>query len=256
MVLISEGIEQVRAFALPESVDESGTVFGEPLSVLVNWESSHFDKLHQVYVDGVFCGFTEDISDRQAVVNFGISFRSAACIEVFAVVPEMAHIDHSDELESLSSGGQVRIRWVPGAGTVRFGTVSIFSNGGSGEIDFGEPVGEVCLSPGNWQYGWGFGLSCFGRSDFGFDGAGAVGFGAGVFGGGEFGFDAEEVEWVSGELAAGEYLFGLKCLDMYGDGEENYFEVGPVTVLPGAKGAEGLKAENYDASAGRLVLSF
>jgi hypothetical protein len=254
MALISNGIDRVQAYALPAGVRSDGNTINEPLSVLVSWQSIHDDKLHQIYINGKLCGLTEDVFGRQAVVAFSSSWESVIRIEVFAVEPIEGINDYSSELE-YRDGNRVRVSWIKNAAIPLESVVDIFSNDGSGDIDFQEPVqkGLPCWSI--WQDKWGFGLSGFGVSDFGYDGAGAVGFGRGYFGGGEFGFDAEESEWISGELKAGEYRFGIKIRDCQGNVQEVASESGPVTVLPSMKGAVSLRVKSYDADNNLLVLA-
>lgn len=254
MTLISSGIDQVRAYALPGGIGADGNTINEPLSVLVSWQSIHDDKLHQIYINGELCRFTEDVLQRQTVLSFCSSWESVVRIEVFAVEPIEGMNDYSSELE-YSDGNRVRVSWVRKAAIPLESVVDIFSNGGSGEIDFQEPVKEGLSCWDVWQDKWGFGLAGFGVSDFGYDGVGAVGFGRGCFGGGEFGFDAEESEWISGELKAGEYQFGIKIRSRQGNVQEVTCEAGPVTVLPAAKAAVDLSVKSYDAGSNLLVFA-
>jgi hypothetical protein len=254
MTLISSGVEKVRAYALPVGIGASGNLVNEPLSVLVIWQSKYDDKLYQVYINGELCGFTEDVAERQAVVSFCSSWQSVIRIEVFAVEPWQANNDYSNELE-FTGGSRVRLSWIKRTSIPPGGTAEIFSNGGSGEVDYQEPVSEGLPCWDVWQDKWGFGLSGFGASDFGYDGAGAIGFGRGSFGGGEFGFDAEDMEWVSGELKAGEYRFGIKIRACNGNIEEEGSETESITILPAAKGGEGLKVISHDIENNLLILS-
>ena len=254
MALISSGVERVRAYALSVGVGADGNVINEPLSVLVRWQSEYDDKLYQIYINGKLCAFTEDVNERQAVVPFRSSWQSSICIEVFAVEPWQVINDYSSEVE-FAGGSRVRLRWIRKA-TVPPGAVAdIFSNGGSGEIDYQEPIEEGLPYWDVRQDKWGFGLSCFGASDFGYDGAGAAGFGRGCFGEGEFGFDAEETEWDSCELKAGEYQFGIKIRGKDGIVEEQASETETIMVLPGAKGTDHLSVSSYDMSSNLLTLS-
>ena len=60
----------------------------------------------------------------------------------------------------------------------------------------------IPLWPGQYDNN-GFGLSSFGKGDFGFDGSASIGFGKGNFGFGEFGFDACLMSWRSEERRVG-----------------------------------------------------
>ena len=149
----------------------------------------------------------------------------------------------------------MRLGWIRNATVSLEAVVDIFSNEGSGEVDFQKPIREGLPYWDVWQDKWGYGLSCFGMSDFGYDGAGAVGFGRGYFGGGEFGFDAEEIKWISDELKAGEYRFGIKIRSNDGSFQESVGESGTITVLPAAKGGEKLTVSSYDRASNSLTLS-
>lgn len=254
MALISSGINRVRAYALAAGVGADGKVINEPLSVLVHWQSDYKDKLFQVYVNGQLCGFTEALSQRQAVVSFGSSWQSPVRIEVFAVEPYQVINDYSNEFE-FTGGNRVRLSWIRKAAVPAGSFVDIFSNGGSGQIDYQEPVKEGLPYWGVWQDKWGFGLCCFGAGGFGYDGNGAVGFGRGYFGDGELGFDSEELEWISSELQAGEYQFGIRIRDKDGFIDDEACETETVTVLPNAKGGEDISFGSYDANSNTLTLS-
>jgi len=129
----------------------------------------------------------------------------------------------------------------------------IYSNDGSGEIDYdGEASGEVAIWPA-WQDKGGWGLSRFGMSDMGFDGSAAVGFGRGVFGEGEFGFDADRTRWLSGELADGLYRFGVKVVDASGN-ESGAVESGEIALVRKAGNAEEITVASWEEGAGELAI--
>lgn len=245
MALISSGIYRVRAYALPAGVFANGDCVYEPLSVLVGWRCELEGKLYQVYVDGRLAGVTGDLQQREIAISLNSSWQRVVCIEVYAVEPGEANVDHSDEIESAFGGGRVELSWIRGMSLPHDGVVEVFGDGGSGEVALDESLGEIDIW-GVWQDKGGFGLSSFGKSDFGFDGSAAVGFGRGVFGGGEFGFDADGMEWVSEELNAGEYLFGLSVVDGKCGSEVGYCQTDPVVVVPLPKGDLGLEGQSYD----------
>ncbi len=91
-------------------------------------------------------------------------------------------------------------------------------------------------------------------SDFGFDGSAAVGFGCGVFGRGEFGFDADWIQWVSGELANGLYRFGVKVADAFGN-ESGGVESDEVAIVRVAGSVDEIAVESYDENTGELVIN-
>lgn len=256
MGLISNGIERVRAFELAGGIWADGDSVDVPRLALVRWYSSWSDKLYQVYVNGRYGGTTVDYDQREMVVSIPTSFSTAVRIEVFAVEPEDSVRDFSADI-SLVNGqyGRVRISLLRRQELAYSGSVRIYYNGGSGSVDYNNVISE---SPFNiwrqWQDKGGFGLCCFGESDFGYDCSASIGFGKGAFGSGEFGFDAEVFDWVSGVLEPGVYKFGIKVVDEAGKiGSATESE--DITVIPGASPAEEVNVISFDKEINQLVLS-
>ena len=92
-----------------------------------------------------------------------------------------------------------------------------------------------------------------GLSDFGYDSAAAVGFGKGSFGHGWFGLDADTIEWTSLPLEAGIYKFAVVVSDEK-ENQSSVSETAPVTVIPAAEPADGLKICSFDKQTNELVL--
>jgi len=254
MGLVSSGIDRVRSYAVPAGVRAGGSVVDEPLSVLVKWRSEHEDKLHQVYANGELAGVTTDTQQRQMIAAIRSHTTSAVRIAVFAVEASEANVDFSSQVESGSQVGRVKISWPRGMNLPFEGTAQVYSDGGSGEIDYDESVSkeDIQLWPSWWDK-VGFGLGPFADGDFGYDGSWAIGFGKGAFGEGEFGFDADEISWISGELETGKYRFAVKVRDRFGNVSEAQ-ETGELTVIQAAKPADGLEVDSYDKEEDRLVL--
>ena len=255
MSLISNGIKKVRAFELAGGVWADGGSYGMPRTALVKWQSSWSDKLYQVYVNSRYTGTTVEADQRQMVVPMPTSFETAVRIEVFAVEAEDANVDFSSELSSLiGESGRVKIGMLRDQGLPAGGTVQIYSDKGTGEIDYDNTVNEDPIRVWSaWQDKGGFGMSRFGLSDFGYDGAAAVGFGKGGFGSGLFGFDAEVFEWVSPSLSTGVYKFSVKVSDEAGN-ESSGSETGQIAVIPAARPAEELSVSSFDKQTNELVL--
>ncbi len=255
MSLISNGIEKVRAFELAGGVWVDGGSHGMPRIALVKWQSSWNDKLYQVYVNGRYAGATVETEQRQMVVPMPTSFETAVRIEVFAVGAEDTNVDFSSELSSSTGeSGRAKIRMLRDQGLPAGGTVQIYSDNGTGEIDYDNTVNEGPIRIWSaWQDRGGFGMSRFGSSDFGYDGAAAVGFGKGVFGRGLFGFDAEVFEWVSPSLRTGVYKFGVKVSDEAGN-ESSGSETAQIAVIPAVRPAEKLSVSSFDKQTNELVL--
>jgi hypothetical protein len=256
MGLISNGIERVRAFELAGGIWADGDSVDVPRLALVRWYSSWSDKLYQVYVNGRFAGTTVDYEQREMAVHVPTSFTTAVRIEVFAVEPADSVRDFSADIYLVNGEcGRVRIRLLRRQGLPHSGTLRIYSNGGSGAVDYNNVISE---SPFNiwrqWQDKGGFGLCCFGESDFGYDCSAAIGFGKGAFGSGEFGLDAEVFEWVGGTLERGVYKFGVRVVDEAGNiGSATESE--EITVIPAARPAGEVNVISFDKEIDQLVLS-
>ena len=253
MGLISSGIDGVRVFELPMGVWADGEFAAGPRVCLVKWRSWWTDKIHQVYVNGRFAGSAVDGQQRQMVVQTPNCFDLAVRIEVFAVEPSEADIDFADSLEgSEGNDGRVKLSLLRSQRLPAGARFEVYFDGGSGEIDYGQPIGEGHV----WacrQDKAGFGLARFGDGDFGYEWAGGVGLGKGNFGAGEFGVDADIIEWVSPALEAGVYRFGVKVFDEAGN-ESEASETGDVTVIPAARPANELSVVSFDEDTNELVL--
>ena len=251
MSLISGGVGKVRVFVLAGGVWADGDSYGMPRAALVKWWSSWSDKLYQVYVNGRYAGVTVETDQRQMVVPMPTSLETAVRMEVFAVKAEDAHVDFSSELGlSIGESGRVKIRMLRDQKLPAGGIVRIYSDNGTGEIDYDNAVNESPIRVWSaWQDKSGFGMSRFGFSDFGYDGAAAVG----GFGGGLFGFDAEVFEWASSPLSAGVYKFGIRVSDEAGN-ESTGSETGQIAVIPAARPAEKLRVSSFDKQTNELVL--
>jgi hypothetical protein len=256
MALVSSGIEKVRAFELPSGIWSDGSYAGCPRIALVRWHSHLGNKFYQVYVNGRYAGSTIDSRQRQMIVQIPTCLKTAVRIEVFAVEAEQADTDFSGEIESsVGQMGRVKISMLRSQKVPIGATVQIYSDGGSGEIDYDKPLNDstIRIWPA-WQDKAGFGMSRFGASDFGFDSSAAVGFGKGTFGNGHFGFDADVLEWMSPPMEAGVYKFAVKVSDEAGN-ESGVSETVQVTVIPAARPADGMSISSFDKQENQLVLS-
>ncbi|MFB0525642.1 MAG: hypothetical protein ACETVZ_08865 [Phycisphaerae bacterium] len=255
MVLISSGIEAVRAFELPNGIWADGGYVGAPRIALVRWRSSWTDMFYQIYVNGQFAGATIDSQQRQEIIQIPTSFESPVRIEVFAVAAEHAHIDFSNELDmSLANSGRVRMSLLRGQNLPISATAQIYFDHGTGDIDYDKALNNspIKVWPA-WQDKAGFAMSSFGTGDFGYDSAAAVGFGKGSFGHGQFGLDADTFEWIGSPMPAGLYKFGVKITDDAGN-ESASNETGQVTVTPAAEPAEHLSIVSFEKQTNQLVL--
>lgn len=229
--MLTEGISKVRAFELATS------------TAVVKWHSTYDDKLYQVYVNGKFAGRTVEPEQRQMIVPIPLSLMTAARIEVFAVEQGYSDIDYSGRQNQT---GRAKIEFprtdnLPMDGKADYYLEEIKLNNRSIRIwpDFADKGG--------------FGLSCFGSSDFGYDGSAAVGFGKGDFGFGWFGFDADMLYWQSGQLQAGKYKFDIKITDNLGNTTDER-PTQQMTIIPPATPAVKLTIKSFDKQTGKLIL--
>ena len=248
MAIISEGISRVRAFALPAGVNCDGLANQLTGAAIIKWHSTHGNVLHQVYVNGRFAGVTVEPAQQQLIVPIPLSQKTAVRIEVFAVEPRFSDVDFSSELGvEQTQAGRVEIEFARTDNLPLNGSVDYYSDGDRLNNR------SIKIWPESADKG-GFGLSCFGMSDFGFDGSAAIGFGKGSFGSGWFGFDSDMLCWQSEQLQAGNYKFGIKVTDSAGNVTQEPVRTEMMTVIPPARPAERLTAESFDKQSGKLVL--
>ena len=254
MSLISNGINSVRAFALPCGIWADGLAAASPRTALVKWQSVLNDVFYQVYVNGKYAGTTLDTHQRQMIVPLPNCLDYPVRLEVFAVEAQYADVDFSDKLDVPADSGRVRLSMLRSQDLPAGATAQIYFDNGTGQIDYENPLADspVELWPA-WQDKAGFGMSRFGLSDFGYDSAAAVGFGKGSFGHGWFGLDADTIEWTSPPLEAGIYKFAVAVSDEKGN-QSSTSETESITVIPAARPADGLEICSFDKQTNELVL--
>lgn len=230
-MLLSEGINRVRAYALPCGVSGDGMANQLTGACVVKWHSSYKDLFHQVYVNGKFAGATVDTNQRQMIVPVPLSQQAAVRIEVFAVEAENADKDFSFDIGVKIGFARTDNLPIDGRAEICNETIEIF--------------------PGRQGKG-GFGMNVFGGGDFGYDGCGAIGFGKGNFGWGWFGFDNDVLVWMSGQLEKGNYKFDIQITD--NNGNNIMTETEAITVIPKAKPANELKIKSFDKQNNKLTL--
>jgi len=239
---------------LAAGIGASGATANEPLSCLVSWQSEHEDKFYQVYVNGRLAGVTANIKQRKMVVPLQLLKGRANKIEVVAVDAMQKYTVLSEQLKA-AMAGRLKVS-IPRSMSLPYeGQMEVYSNGGAGQVDHQEPITRepVRLWASREDKG-GFGLSRFGKSDFGYDGSASVGFGLGGFGCGEHGFDSNAANWESQELSTGVYKFSVKVTDCRGNDEIVSSETETV-IIEEAVPAEKLTVGAYDKSQNELLLS-
>jgi len=255
MSFVRDGIDCVRVLVLPDGTGDDGRGAAASRSALVTWRSCQSAMLHQAYINGRFAGTTVDVEQRRLVIQSPCSLQSAVRVEVVAVEPAEAHVDFAGQLgQSVVGDGRVRLTLLRSQALPAGATVNIYSDNGTGQIDYGEPLNPSPIVI--WacaQDKAGFGMAQFGVGDFGYDAAASIGFGKGVFGHVEFGFDADAIEWTSPVLTAEKHRFGVKVSDGSGN-ESPASETDPITVVPAPKPAEGLDVAAFDPSVNQLTL--
>jgi hypothetical protein len=133
--------------------------------------------------------------------------------------------------------------------------VQIYFDNGNGQIDYTKPLDKFPIKV--WPQlsdKAGFGLSRFGSSDFGYDLSAAIGFARGIFGEGFFGADTDAIEWISEELSAGIYKFGVAVIDEKGNRGEST-ETNQVIVIPSPKPGTYLGVRSFEKATNQLTLS-
>lgn len=256
MPLSCTGIEDVRVCTLPDAVTANGRPIGLSRSALVAWHTDLEAKLYQVYINGRMAGVTVDPQQREMVIQTPSSFDAAVAVIVGAVEPEEAHLDFSAEIgRSSYHSTRVRLTFLRSQDLPAGATLSIYSDQGTGQIDYDAPLNETPIPIWScWQDKAGFGLSCFGESDFGWDAPAAVGFGKGCFGRGQFGLDADAIEWISPVLPQGTYCFGVEVIDEVGNASMAV-ETPPLAVVPPPRPVAGLGVASFNEESGQLTLS-
>jgi hypothetical protein len=251
-----EGIQDVRVHPLPDAVAPDGQAVGISRSALVTWHSDLKGRFYQVYVNGRLAGTSVNTHQRQMVVQTPSSFESAVHVEVVSVEPTEAHVDFSAQLDAPSYlSTRVRLTLLRSQSLPLDGAFNVYGETATGQIDYDTPLNETPIPI--WpcpQDKAGFGLSCFGEGDFGWDAAAAVGFGKGCFASGQFGLDADAIEWISALLAEGAYRFGIRVLDDAGNASPPV-ESAPVTIVPPARPGVQLSVNSFDPQTGQLTLS-
>jgi hypothetical protein len=248
MAIISEGINRVRAFVLPAGVNCDGLTNQLTCAAIVKWHSTHSNILHQIYVNDRFAGVTVEPGQQQLIVPVPLSQKSAVRIEIFAVEPEYADSDFSGELVTgQTQAGRVKIKFA------RTDNLPLNGNVDYCLEDDRLNRRDIKIHPEFADKG-GFGLSCFGRSDFGYDGSAAIGFGKGNFGIGWFGFDSDMLCWQSEQFQTGNYKFNIKVTDSSGNKTQETIETEQITVISPARPAERLEVKSFDKQSRKLIL--
>lgn len=254
MPFYREGVENVRAFTLPEAVANDGRDIALSSAALVTWRSCHATRLHQVYVNSRLAGTTVDPQQRRLVVQAPASFHAAVRVEVVATDPEDAYRDFADQLEPPPAQGRVRLVLLRSQTLPIGARANVYFDNAGGQIDYVQPLNAspIPIWPCR-QDKAGFGMAQFGTSDFGYDSAAAIGFGKGSFGHGQFGLDADAIEWISPSLPPGRYRFGVKILDACGN-ESAAGETEPIPVVPAPRPAAALNIMAFDPQTNQLTL--
>lgn len=245
-MLLSDGISKVRAFALPMGVGSGGQANQLTGAAVVKWQSSYSDMLYQIYVNGRLAGVTIEPAQRQIIVPLPLSQKTAVRIEIFAIDFQNANTDFSGAIDSKQvQSGRVKIEF-PKADDLPV----------DGGVDY--YLGDESLNKRTikmlpeYSDKSGFGLSSFGRSDFGYDGSASLGFTRGNFGFGWFGFDTDMLCWQSRQLETGNYKFNIKITDKQSN--EQIIETETMTVIALAKPASEVKVKSFDKQNGKLII--
>jgi hypothetical protein len=251
-----EKISDVKVYRVIAGTGENGQTVYEPFSLLVRWRSGYVGKCYQIYINGKMVKKITDSKQRNAVVTYSCLHVTAAKVSVCAVEPKDVNVDYSREFMNLESTGQVHISWARGLYLPYKGKAEVFSNDGIGNISYDSPEHKFAIPLWPiWQDQSGWGMSKFGKSDFGYDSSAAAGFGQGAFGFGEHGFDAVKQKWSSGRLKKGKYKYSIQVYDANGcTARSTETDEIVVTALP--EPCEKLVIEDYDKTQNEIVFKF
>ena len=256
MGLISDGIEKVTAYRVPVGISEAGEGVAEPGAAIVRWHSRWNDKLHQVYVNGKFCGTSCWPAQRQMLVP--VAGEGPFVVQVVAVDPAEWDKDFSGELQALppATGDRAVLAWPRWPSYALGDYAHVCGDGGSGTIDYDNPLTDepIELWPEPLRR-WGFGTDAFGRGDFGYSSNAAPGLGAGGFGFGPFGCDAELIRWRSEPLEDGQYLFAVRLFDRCGNADGGSILEKQIDIVGVPSQPTSLQLD-YDCDENRLTLSW
>jgi len=188
----------------------------DPGAAVVQWTWPADGRVFQVYLNGELSAWTSDPAQRELIA--GTDASDLLAVAVMAVDLAQVETSFADRLTPQQRGRRVLLRW-PRTNDAPLGaTVNLFTDGGSGTIDFDTALNR---EPIDWFEGtagkWGFALGGFGGDDFGHGGSRAVGLGPGGFGLGEFGFDAAMAAWLSDALGPGTHTFAAVAADALGN---------------------------------------
>ena len=256
MALTSEGIRSVRACEVPAGIWPDGQQVAAPRVALVQWQAddSLCGQFFQVYVNDQLAGVTVDSLQRRMLIPVPTPFDGPVSIAVFAVDPQESQSAFGGELATHCLQGRVRITLLRSQHLPVDSHINIYWDHGTGMIDYTASLNTspIPVWPSR-RHKAGFGLSGFGRSDFGYDASAAVGFGGGNFGSGGFGIDADTIEWISPALADGTYRFGLVVCDRRGN-TSMACETDPVCVVRSARPVEKTAVDWEGSQDGSFML--
>ncbi len=241
MILIRDGISKVKAMPC----------WGE--GVVVKWKSIYTDKIYAVYVNDRLAGITEEINQKQLLVNVPFLEQTAATIEVFAVE---AGSNNETVRPEKSRQAKVEIEFTKEQALADGAKADFFYDNQSGNVNYQNRLNENDINI--WQTPWeksGFGKSKFGKSDFARDAAAAAGFGKSEFGKSGFAIEGQTFKWQSEQLPTGKYKFGIKLRDELGNESTQLTETETLTIITPAKPGGKLEITEFYKDSGKIIFT-
>ncbi|MDK1031347.1 MAG: hypothetical protein QGD94_05020 [Planctomycetia bacterium] len=238
MGFTADGITNVRSQPLLLGRTTEGTDITDAGFAEVRWESTQTTLYHQVYVDGRLAVVTEAPGVASATVP--VAADGPSLIEVIAVDSEDRWTDFSGSLTGFTDevAARVKIQW--SGGTYLDPAIDhfdVFSNGGSGDVDFQVPLNPLPVS----AYAGGRTLSGFGR---------------GGFGRGGFGRSAMRFAWTTDKLTPGTHKFAVLGVDAAGNRLANTLQEVELEVAPPPRPPTDFAVSSYDQTDKQATLSW
>jgi hypothetical protein len=209
----------------------------------IHFRSTHADRLHQLYLDGMLADRTEQLDQRTFFLSAGPLPRR---MDVIAVDPACVQKDFSLELGFEWVAHVTLLQNPRYPRTLR----AVLLGDQAEDTPPATPLAEGSLNPRS-QLSYGMGQEPFGLGGWGFDAAYAPAM-RGRFGAGPFGMDARELILQAPLMQEGTHRLKIHLED--GQGVYATTHLGDQIAYPPPESPESLRAIHYDASENLLTL--
>lgn len=237
----TEGITHVRVRPLALDIGSEGAARA-PGAVEVTWDSTHEDRCHQVYVNGLLAGVTAQPADRRLAVSVPVGPNGPVemvLIEVVAVEAADRWTDFGGLLSGFGqdAGARVRLTWQAGQYLdPNLESFDVFGDGRTGTVDYDTPLNElpIPVRPG--------GLTPWG-------------YGSGGYGVGAYGQAAATYEWTTELLEPGTWRLAVVAVDAARNRLASAAEV-QIAVAPLPRPPDDFRVIAYDAQTHTATLAW